>query len=172
MSSGSCVRLGVRFTRCRRRTTPAAALTGNMPTRRPAGVPRRTAGPADPDPASSTVRLRRGARRHRALRVPWPGRRSLSAQQVRPARLPPSLRRPVSPRDRPARPVGHRRRIGMARCPGGHLAVGPARHGSLHSTARPGHREDPRGRPARLLASRQARANAPRAQAQPQDMDG
>ena len=73
--------------------------------------------------AAATVRLRRAARRQRTLRLPRPGRRSLPTQQLRPARLPPSLRRPVSPRDGPARPAGHRRRLGVARRPRGHLAA-------------------------------------------------
>jgi hypothetical protein len=106
-----------------------------MPAGRPPDVPRRAARAADPRPAAATVRMRRAARRHRALRVPWRRRRSLSAKQLRPPRLPPGLQRPLSPRDQAARPADHRRRLGLARHPRSHLTVGSARCWRIHHAA-------------------------------------
>jgi hypothetical protein len=56
--------------------------------------------------------------------------------------------------------------------PGVHVAVGPARLWPICPAARPRNPGDPRGRPAHLLASGQVRPDAPRAEAQPQDVDG
>jgi hypothetical protein len=124
------------------------------------------------------------------VRLPRPRRRPLPAQQLRPPRVPPGLRRTARISTRP-RPADHRRRHGLARRPGRRLAARPAgrepqrgrwpRCGHrrrqpgcrcLRAAARPWNRGRPGGHPARLLASGQTGTNAARAQAQPQDMDG
>jgi hypothetical protein len=64
---------------------------GAMPAGRPATVPGRPASQASPELPAPAVRLRRGARRQRPVRVPLSGRQAPPAEQLRPPRVPPRL---------------------------------------------------------------------------------
>ena len=136
------------------------------------------------------MRLRRAARRHRPVRLPWSRRQALPAQQLRPPRVPPRLRRTARSHTKPPRTRDHRRRNRLARHPRRRLASRPARHqpgssgadantgrhrswrpdGRLCAAPRSGDPGHPGGHSACLLASDQARPDPARLASQ--DLDG
>jgi hypothetical protein len=72
---------------------------------------------------------------------------------------------------RPPRPTDRHGRHHLAGPPGRHLATSPARR-RLRAAPRPGHTGHSRGHPACLLAAAEARPDAARLEARPQNMDG
>ena len=115
-SNGSSARSAAGSTGCRRRTTPTAAPTGNpaSPSTCRRSWPRLLARQVQSQPRQPCA-CTAGARRQRPVRVPRPRRRPPPAEQLRPPRVPPRLRRTLRAGHRPARPDRHRRRHHLAR---------------------------------------------------------